>query len=80
MAARDLPITGLGDHLPVGRITINDNFEDWASKGMRFVISPVLVSQHGTKNNQVIEFTIAPIEASENKLSLMADNQIVKEL
>lgn len=59
MAARDIPITTIAQHLPVGRITITDeHFEHWASKGMQFVISPVLVAKHGTDEHQVIEFTL----------------------
>lgn len=96
MSARDLPITP-GDHsLPIARIDIFDEMEALAAKGMEFIISPILVSQHGTSENKVIGFNLRALGALEdarlhraamiapnhpvNQTTIIADNQVVKEI
>jgi hypothetical protein len=94
VAARDLPITTIDTRVPIGRITINDDFEHWATRGMEFILSPILVAKLGDTNAQVIGFTIqargaeATPQSRTEMLSsnhpvhrtIMGDNQVVKEL
>lgn len=80
MAARDLPITTLDSQFPVGRISIFDNIEEFAREGMEFVISPVVVSEHGKKENQVIGFTLRALgaePASVHRATMIAPNHPV---
>jgi hypothetical protein len=88
VAARDLPITP-GDHrTPVARINIFDELEVLAAKGMEFVLSPIVVSQHGKADPKVIGFNLRALGALEDaRLQrasvgrvIMADNQEVRRI
>lgn len=80
MTARDLPINTLDSQLPVGTITIYSDLERLASVGMEFVISPVIVSEHGKKEGQVVGFTLRALgaePASVHRAALIAPNHPV---